>query len=286
MPPPHSMRSWVIAAPSLDANAMLVRIASDSASLWTIRGSPRIAPSAASSSSSRSSSERANGSISHGELQWPRAGGSGSSHGAGRARRQRRGELDGARERALEPALASRREWPRSRTRGPATATRMPTPTSSSVSTRSTAPPPTRSRSVLRSTQRASAYSQPAGGCATSSRSRSSGVSPWLRSSRSRRWRGAGRAGRDRRAGRAGRAGGRVDREQVDDEDQRRVRRDRPLSGRAVGERRRDDQLAPAADAHARRGPGPSPGSRSRCSAGTSVGALRLHEESKILPPL
>src|SRR5690348_1192703 len=43
-----------------------------------------------------------------------------------------------------------------------------------------------------------------------------------------------------------------LDADEVDDEDQRRVRRDRPARAlRAVAEVRRDDQLAPPADLHA-----------------------------------
>ena len=61
---PHSTRSCVQAAPSLEANAVRTRRLSHSASLRTMRASPRNAASAANSSSSLSSSETASGSSS------------------------------------------------------------------------------------------------------------------------------------------------------------------------------------------------------------------------------
>ena len=107
----------------------------------------------------------------------------------------------------------------------PGTATRMPTPASRVHSMPSTLPPLTRSCSDVRSTQRASTYSQPAGGLAASSR-------------RSVEW----------RQPLAPLAGVTPSRSTM------KISVALPGIGgsplRAVAERRRDDQLAPPADAH------------------------------------
>ncbi len=137
MPPPHSTRSCVHAAPSLDANAEVWRRRLDSAAVCTMRSSPCRPASAATSSSSRSSSGIPNGSISHGPLQCPRAGASGvmgRSAAAGIARATRRAAV---RARSAPSRVASRVA---ANPQAPPTRTRTPMPSPDCASTRSTCP--------------------------------------------------------------------------------------------------------------------------------------------------
>ena len=136
---------------------------------------------------------------------------------ARRGRGQRAGHRDRGASASSRPAFETSRVAANAKPR-PGTDTRMPTPSSLVHSIPSTCPPLTRSCSAVRATQRASTYSQPRGGLATRSRRSSSGVSPSLRSPRWHRSRRSLPSGRARRS--------RVSTEQVDDEDQGRVRGD------------------------------------------------------------
>ena len=195
--------------------------ASDSASLRTMRGSPRSSASAL-EQQLEPLVERARERV---DLARPAPVAE-----RGRDRRERRGERaaagsargdrDRARERQLEARLRDLARRGEARSRGPATDTRMPTPSSLVQSTRSTCPPLTRSCSAVRADPaRLGVLAAPRG-----ARDQVAQELEWRQPVAPRRPGGTGRAGRSRRGGRAARG---CQTEQVDDEDQRRVRGDR-----------------------------------------------------------
>ena len=234
MPPPHSVRDCVQAAPSLEANATSVRVASDSATVRTIRESPRIGASASSSSSSRSSSESANGSISQALAQCPLRGRNRRESGAGGAGGQRARHVHRARERQFEPLLRrlARRREPE------AVAGHRDADADARLARELDALDATAADAELfRRSLDPTRFNVLAAGRRAGSEL-----------AQERQWRQPARCSACR-----GHA------EQVDDEDQGGVAGDRRVAARAVAERGRDDQLASPADAHARRGPRPSP---------------------------
>jgi hypothetical protein len=154
IPAPQVVEAWVTAVPSLVTRAFVSRVIAAVACARTIRGSPRIAATAANSTPRRSSSATANGSIAHGRSQWPVAGVTGAS---GRA------PADGcvsatprARRRAASvPAGLTSRVA--AKPHAPPTSTRMPTPSLSWASTASMSSSWTASASARWCTCRASA---------------------------------------------------------------------------------------------------------------------------------